>query len=85
MKTAVTVDGELNAKGKAKHWQALYAIPFDELYGADNVPPRKGDTWRVNFFRIDAPEKDQQEYYAWSKIEKSAFHLPWRFGYLRFE
>lgn len=85
MKTAVSVNGELNVKGKSKHWQARYAIPFDELYGADNVPPKPGDIWRANFYRIDSPTKNQQEYYAWSKTEKPAFHLPWRFGYLRFE
>ena len=84
MKTYVSVDGEMDKKGKGKRWQAFYAIPFDELYGAENVPPKSGDTWRANFYRIDSRQAGQREHYAWSKTERPAFHLPWRFGYLKF-
>jgi len=85
MKTFVSVEGELDVKGKGKRWQAAYAIPFDELFGAENVPPQPGDSWRANFYRIDSPQTGQQEFYAWTKTGRPAFHLPWRFGYLRFE
>jgi hypothetical protein len=84
MKTFVTVEGDLDVNGKGKSWQAYYAIPFDELFGAENVPPKVGDTWRANFYRIDSPKAGHRDHYAWSKTERPAFHLPWRFGYLKF-
>lgn len=84
LQTAIYVDGKTDDRGKGTGWTAEYAIPFDEIFGAPNTPPKPGDTWRVNFYRIDSPEKDQREHYAWSKTERAAFHLPWRFGYLRF-
>ena len=82
--TAVSVEGKIDVPGKGQGWTAEYAIPFKEIYGATNVPPRPGDVWRVNFYRIDSPKKGQREHYAWSKTERAAFHLPWRFGYLKF-
>jgi len=82
--TAVHVTGKLNRRGKGQGWTAEYAIPLAEIYGAVHTPPVPGDVWRANFYRIDSPRKHQQEYYAWSKTEQPAFHLPWRFGYLRF-
>jgi len=83
--TAVNVKGRINETGMGKGWTVEYAIPFDEIFGAPNTPPKPGEVWRVNFYRIDSPQKDQREHYAWSKTERAAFHLPWRFGYLRFE
>jgi hypothetical protein len=83
--TATSIDGEADQPGKARGWSAEYAIPLDELIGATNTPPRSGDRWRVNFYRIDSPQKDQREHYAWSQTGKAAFHLPWRFGTLKFE
>ncbi|NOZ61247.1 MAG: hypothetical protein GXO74_06160 [Calditrichaeota bacterium] len=84
LKTATHIIGEKNKRGGAKGWIAEYAIPFDKIYGAPNVPPKAGDSWRVNFYRIDSPKKDQREHYAWSKTERAAFHLPWKFGILKF-
>jgi hypothetical protein len=84
LQTAVWIDGKINEPGKGKSWTAEYAIPLDELFGAPNTPPQPGDTWRVNFYRIDSPEKGKPEHYAWSPTGRTAFHLPWKFGYLRF-
>ncbi len=84
LKTAVWINGKLNEPGAAKSWTAEYAIPLADLYDAPNIPPKAGDTWRVNFYRIDSPQKDQREHYAWSPTGRAAFHLPWKFGYLRF-
>ena len=84
LQTAVHINGQIDERGKGTSWTAEYAIPFEEIFGAPNTPPKPGDTWRVNFYRIDSPNKDQREHYAWSKTERAAFHLPWKFGYLRF-
>ena len=80
----VFVDGKLNQRG-AEGWSAEYAIPFTSLPGADENPPRPGTEWRMNLFRIDAPQRDRPEFYAWSIPGAADFHRPWRFGTLRFE
>lgn len=85
MLTATYVDGKLGERGGAKGWTAEYAIPHQILFGAPNRPPQPGDTWRANFYRIDSPESGQREHYAWSRTGREAFHLPWRFGFLRFD
>jgi len=85
MKTAVHVDGELDKPSAGKSWTAEYAIPFDILFGAPNIPPKSGDIWRAGFFRNDSPKAEQREHYAWVKTEREAFHLPWLFGCFEFE
>ena len=62
-------------------WSAEWAIPFASL-GAP--PPRAGDRWRANFFRID--QANGGEYAAWSPTfaDPPDFHLPHRFGVLIF-
>lgn len=85
LETAVHVQGELDKIGQGKSWTAELKIPIAELFGAPNNPPKTGDVWRVNFYRIDSPKKDQRDHYAWSKTERAAFHLPWKFGYLKFD
>lgn len=84
LRTAVQVEGDADMPGRARGWTAEYAIPLAELIGAPNLPPKAGDTWRINFYRIDSPEKGERHHYAWSPTGRPAFHLPWRFGYLRF-
>ncbi len=83
--TATHIRGAADVPGKAKGWTAEFAIPLTELIGAPNVPPLPGDEWPINFYRIDSPEKDQREHYAWSQTGRAAFHLPWRFGIIKFE
>ncbi len=82
--TSVHVEGKNNDPGSGQYWTAEIIIPLKEIFGGKNTPPKAGDTWRVNFYRIDSPQRDQREHYAWSPTKRAAFHLPWRFGYLRF-
>ena len=60
------------------------AIPFVEFATADHIPPKSGDTWKLNLFRVDRGENGQDEYSAWSPTGKVAFHKPKYFGELRF-
>lgn len=85
LRTATHILGSADQHGAATGWTAEYAIPHTALIGAPNTPPKSGDVWRINFYRIDSPERDQREHYAWSPTGRPAFHLPWRFGYLKFE
>jgi hypothetical protein len=84
LKTKVWIQGKADVPNEAELWSVEYAIPFDELFGAHHNPPRAGDEWRVNFYRIDAPAPAHQEFYAWSPTGKIDFHRPWKFGVLVF-
>jgi len=61
-------------------WSASLRIPLGEI--APEPLPR---LWRANFYRIDRGALD--EYSAWSPTfaEPPDFHVPERFGILRFE
>jgi hypothetical protein len=55
------------------------------LIGAPHIPPREGDAWRMNLYRIDSPEPGRQKFCAWNPTQKIDFHRPWRFGLLMFQ
>lgn len=82
--TGVHIDGELGVPG-AKSWSAEYALPFRSLIGHDHLIPEPGDEWRLNLYRIDSTSHDTLDFYAWASTGKNDFHLPARFGTLRFE
>lgn len=85
LQTSVAIRGEADQPGQAESWRAVFAIPHVALIGAPNYPPQPGDAWRINFYRIDSPEKGQRDHYAWSAPGIAAFHRPWDFGVLQFE
>jgi hypothetical protein len=85
LRTAVSVEGDVDRPGGAKSWTAEYAIPLASLIGAPHFPPRPGDEWRLNLYRIDAPDETARRYYAWNPTGRIDFHRPWRFGILKFE
>ncbi len=80
---AVRIEGELNAPGRGRAWSCEMAIRFDELFLAGNVPPRPGDQWRFNLYRIDS-DQGRLEESAFSPTGLPDFHVPSRFAWLRF-
>jgi len=84
IKHAVKIDGELNSRqGTDTSWTCEIAVPLKDFPTAPNYPPKPGDIWRFNLYRIDH-RKDKSEYSAWSTTGKIDFHIPQRFGYLEF-
>lgn len=67
---------------QSKTWSAELAIPFHCLAPAFDP----GETWRVNFFRIEGREPERF-YSAWrpTHTPRPNFHVPDAFGYLYFE
>jgi len=63
-------------------WVAAFQIPFDSL---GDCHPTRSPVWRVNFSRIDRPKGQVPELSAWSPTLIKSFHLPGRFGLLRFD
>jgi alpha-galactosidase len=68
---------------KRRLWFTEMRIPFSAL-GVDAI--HKGDLWRVNFFRAAGQGGDgHRVFLAWSPIPQGGtFHVPNRFGILRF-
>lgn len=89
MKVAVEVNGTLNKRDDAdESWTVEMAIPWADTKGKGKgdvkLPPRPGDVWRVNFFRLDRPEEKRQLAAAWSAPQVGDFHKLDRFGELVF-
>lgn len=76
--TAVKLD-DLN-----KAWSAEIAIPMLEFVTSNSIPPKQGDLFKVNFYRIDKDKKGSFEYTAWSPTGKINYHMPVKFGVLEF-
>lgn len=51
---AVAAAGTVNRPGdEDQAWSVELAIPFAEMVGRGRRPPKVGDCWRANFFRLD--------------------------------
>jgi hypothetical protein len=89
VKAAVKVDGTLNKRGdQDKSWTVEIALPLDDVNGLSTAkvktPPSYGDTWRVNLFRMDAPEGKDKLAAGWSPPMTGDFHALERFGQIVF-
>jgi alpha-galactosidase len=76
------LQSRVNIKRAAKTWTAELAIPMKSL------TPRfdPSSIWRLNFFRVEGPV-EPRFYSSWqpTNTPQPNFHVPERFGYLRFE
>ncbi|MCE5271047.1 carbohydrate-binding family 9-like protein [bacterium] len=80
-KHAVTIqEGRLNDPSSGPGlWCCEMAIRFADMFLGANVPPRPGDQWRGNLFRIDI-DGDKSEESSFSPTGRPDFHVPARFG-----
>ncbi len=87
MRTAVQVRGTLDdASDRDEGWSAEMAIPFASLTAVPNVPPKSGDRWRFNLYRLEHHERLRRiEGQAFSPLFKGDFHHLPMFGWLEFE
>jgi hypothetical protein len=76
-------EGLVTASGTLAYgWTAAFQIPFASL---GDCHPRRSPVWRANFSRIDRPKDEAVELSAWSPTLVKSFHVPGRFGRLRFD
>lgn len=63
LKTAIHCEGTLNkSKDKDKYWSVEMAIPHQALTMNFNNPLKAGNTWRINFSRVQwLKEKGPEE------------------------
>jgi hypothetical protein len=69
-------------KDSITSWTAEFFIPFALLKPMNQVPPKKGTTWRANFYRIDYDNKSS--HWSW-QLTRTNFHDYERFGRVVFE
>ncbi|MFW6051673.1 MAG: carbohydrate-binding family 9-like protein [Myxococcota bacterium] len=85
LEAKVEVRGEIGDDEADEGYSAEIAIPW-KAFAAGSPPaspPSVGDTWRMNFFVMDAREEGQRAV-GWSPPETGDFHVPARFGRVRF-
>ncbi len=63
-------------------WIAEIYVPFALLKPIGHNPPRPGDRWRANFYRVDY-DSGEAEIWSWQPTENN-FHEPEKFGTLLF-
>lgn len=69
-------------------WTAELRVPFAALKRRDPMPPKAGDSWRMNLYRIDmhpvSSGEPHGDYTAWTPPIVGDFHALDRFGALVF-
>jgi hypothetical protein len=82
LKWAVHVDGTVDGCGGDRGWTCEIALPLEDVATAPNNPPRPGDRWRMNLFRVDSRPRVWGA--AWSPTMQGDFHVPSTFGEIIF-
>jgi gluconolactonase len=82
LRWAVDVVGTVDGMGGDKGWTCEIALPFEDVVTAPRVPPRPGDRWYLNFYRVET--RPVPVLLAWSPTLKDDFHLPGVFGSIVF-
>ncbi len=88
MQTAVKVRGTLdNPSDRDDGWSVELRLPISSLAEVPNIPPKKGDRWRFNLFRLEhlPPDRQNIEGQAFSPLFVGDFHNLPRFGWLVFQ
>jgi hypothetical protein len=88
LKTAVSVQGTLNdPSDRDKGWTVEIAIPWTAYASRLPVPaPKTGDTWRVNFSRVEwTPGQPKEDNWVWTPQGLINMHIPTHWGYLHFK
>jgi hypothetical protein len=82
LKWAIQVLGTVDGKDGDKEWTCEIALPLEDIVTAKNLPPRPGDRWRLNLYRVE--QRPSPALIAWSPTFKDDFHLPGKFGEIVF-
>jgi hypothetical protein len=86
VKTAVRVRGTINdPSDRDEGWSVEMAIPIQRLAEVPHIPPRRGDRWRFNLYRLEHLDRRTVEGQAFSPLYVGDFHHLPRFGWLIFD
>lgn len=78
---AVQVEGTVDGRPGDKGWTSEIALPLEDVVPAPNIPPKPGDRWRLNFYRVE--KLPESAYLSWSPTGKD-FHKTALFGEIVF-
>lgn len=86
LQLAVHLDGTLNnSRDTDKGWTVEMAIPRQALTMNFDNPLVAGNTWRINFSRVQWLKKGgPEENWVWTPTGRIDMHMPERWGYLHF-
>jgi hypothetical protein len=75
-RSGIVLDGELERRGHDRGWAVELAFPWTELCEHTKIdcPPKPGQELRVNVFRLDKPDREQQVGLALSPTLEPDFH-----------
>ena len=82
LKWAVQVIGTVDGKSGDQEWTCEIALPMEDIATAPRLPPRPGDRWRLNLYRVE--RFPQPAELAWSPTRTRDFHVPSMFGEIVF-
>lgn len=82
LKWGVQVFGTVDGKEDDREWTCEIALPMEDIVTAVNRPPRGGDRWRLNLYRVE--KLPTPVLLAWSPTFKDDFHQPSMFGEIIF-
>ena len=86
LQSAVKVNGTIDdPRDVDRGWTVEMRIPFDRLHAVPHVPPRPGDRWRFNLYRLELPDRKQAQGQAFSPLFVGDFHAVDRFAWLVFD
>ena len=82
LRWAVRVAGTVDGKGGDSEWSCEIALPLEDIVTATHLPPRPGDRWRMNLYRVE--RLPQVAELAWSPTLQDDFHVLGRLGEIVF-
>lgn len=65
-------------------WTAEVFISYKSLGLLPKIPPKSGDVWKANFYRLDYDTGEMGKW-SWSPTIEESFHELNHFGFIRFE
>ena len=94
LRTAVRIQGTMNHAGdQDRGWTIEMAFPWSAFRGRAqaNFPPRSGETWRINFSRVEwktrpdsRPRSEKEDNWVWSPQGQVNMHIPEHWGFVHF-
>jgi hypothetical protein len=82
LRWAVSVAGTVDGKDGDREWTCEIALPLEDVVTATHLPPRPGDRWRMNLYRVE--RLPQVAELAWSPTLQDDFHVLGRLGEIVF-
>jgi hypothetical protein len=82
LRWAARVDGKVDGRPGDRGWTCEIALPLADVVTAPRLPPRPGDRWRMNLFRVES--RPARLGLAWSPTMEGDFHVPSKFGEIVF-